>query len=270
MADKGTKKKITRVGGPETASTIPASNTPPPTEATKPYVTSDENKAKAKKYRLIAVISWIIAIGLEVGAILLLNKKPVPMVWLIVLIVADLIFAVIGSMLWKKSNKFNPASQKEPIRFFIQNQLGAIISVIAFLPLIILIFTNKNMTGKQKGLAGAVGIIALVIAGFLGIDFNPPSQEKYQEQAQHAKDSMQTEQVKELNNGIDHVYWTKSGKSYHLYSDCGYINTDRTDEIFEGTVYQAKQLKNITDICDRCANRAKKEKEALLRNDSVK
>ncbi|MBP1669395.1 MAG: hypothetical protein H6Q21_1761, partial [Bacteroidetes bacterium] len=56
------------------------------------------------------------------------------------------------------------------------------------------------------------------------------------------------------------VYWTKSGTSYHLYQDCSYINTDRTDEIFEGTVAQARELKNITDLCDRCQNRAEKEK----------
>jgi hypothetical protein len=45
-----------------------------------------------------------------------------------------------------------------------------------------------------------------------------------------------------------------------LYSDCSYINSDRTVEIFEGTVAQARELKNITDLCDRCENRAVKEK----------
>ncbi|HQI71472.1 MAG TPA: hypothetical protein PLT47_12020, partial [Bacteroidales bacterium] len=57
---------------------------------------------------------------------------------------------IIGSLQWKKANRFDPASEKDKIRFFIQNQLGAIISIIAFLPLIILIFTNKNMTGSKK------------------------------------------------------------------------------------------------------------------------
>jgi hypothetical protein len=90
----------------------------------------------------------------------------------------------------------------------------------------------------------------LLIAGITGIDYNPPSQEQYQEQ---------TEQVKSLNNGVNLVYWTKSGRSYHLYQDCSYINSDRTNEIFEGTVAQARELKSITDICDRCENRAKKE-----------
>jgi len=129
--------------------------------------------------------------------------------------------------------------------------LGLIISIIAFLPLVVLIFTNKNLSGKQKGIVGSIAVVALLIAGVLGIDFNPPSQEKYIEQ---------TQQVESLNDGVNHVYWTKSGTSYHLYQDCSYINTDRTDEIFEGTVAQARELKNITDLCDRCQNRAKKEK----------
>jgi len=239
-----TSKKLTRVEDTESTSA-------PAAKETKPFVASDESKAKAKKFRFIAIVLWIIAIGLEVVAIVLLRKPQPPMVWLIVLIILDLIFAVAGSLLWKKANRYDPASEKDKFRFIVQNQLGAIISVIAFLPLIILIFTNKNLSGKQKGIAGAVGIVALLVAGFFGIDFNSPSQEKY---------SQQTEQVKELTNGTDYVYWTKSGKSYHLYQDCSYINSDKTVEIFEGTVAKARELKNITDLCDRCEKRAVKEK----------
>jgi uncharacterized protein YacL len=237
-------KKLTRIEGGD----IPSAST---VKETKSFVASDESKAKAGKLRIIAIISWVVAIGFEIGAILLLKKDPINTTWLIVLIIADLIFAVIGSLLWKKSNRFDPASVKDKIKFFIQNQLGLIIGIIAFLPLVILIFTNKDMSSKQKGLVGAIAVIALIIAGLTGIDFNPPSQEQHIDQ---------TKQVESLNNDVNHVYWTKSGKSYHLYQDCSYINTDRTDEIFEGTVAQARELKNITDLCDRCANRAKKEK----------
>lgn len=244
MPDKGTKKKVTRVGGGESPSATA-------TKVTKPFVASDESKAKAKSFRLFAIISWIVAIGFEAGAIFLLQKAPINMTWLIVLIVADLIFAVIGSLLWKKANRFDPASEKDKFKFFVQNQLGAIIAMIAFLPLVILIFTNKNMKGNQKAILGSVAVVALLIAGVTGIDFNPPSVEQYAEQ---------TAEVESLNNGVNQVYWTKSGKSYHLYSDCSYINTDRTDEIFEGTVAKARELKNITDLCDRCEKRATKEK----------
>jgi hypothetical protein len=243
MPDMGTKKKLTKVeGGASSSTTSP--------RETKPFVATDESKAKAKKFRIFAVLSWLAAIGLEVGAIFMLRKVPINTTWLIVLIVADLVFAVIGSLLWKKANRFDPASEKDGFRFFIQNQLGAIIAVIAFLPLVILIFTNKDLKGKQKGLVGAVAVVALLIAGFTGIDFNPPSQEEY---------AAQTEHVESLT-GANSVFWTKAGTRYHLYSDCYRINTKRTDEIFNGTVAQARELKNISQLCSTCEERVKKEK----------
>jgi hypothetical protein len=245
MPDKGTTKKLTQVGGGEIQSTTTA-------KETKAFVASDESKAKAKSLRIFSIISWIVAIGFEVGAIFLLKKLPIKTTWLIVLIVADLIFAVIGSLLWKKSNRFDPASEKEKFKFFIQNQLGVIISVIAFLPLVILIFTNKDMNGKQKGIVGAIAVVALLIAGAAGINLNPPSQEQY---------AAQTAQVQKLTpTGANNVYWTKSGTHYHLYSDCPHINSKRTAEIFEGTVAQARELKNITELCSTCEARAAKEK----------
>jgi hypothetical protein len=243
MADKGTKKKLTRVEGGD----APASAGD---RDVKPFVASDESKAQAKKFRIFAILSWIVAIGLEVGAIFMLKKVPIQQTWLIVLIVADLIFAVIGSLLWKKANRFDPASEKDKFRFFVQNQLGAIIAIIAFLPLVILIFTSKDLKGKQKGLVGAVAVVALLIAGFFGIDFNPPSVEEY---------AAQTAQVEQLT-GQNLVYWTKSGSKYHVLKDCQHINTSKTDEIFEGTVAQARELKNITELCKTCAARWAKEK----------
>lgn len=208
------------------------------------------NKSKAKKLRLFAFLSWFLAIGVEVAAYFVLQKTPINFVLLTVLIVIILIFAILGSYLWKKANRLDPASKKNKFKFFIQNQLGVIMSLIAFAPLIILIFMNKDMSKKQKGVFGSIAVIALLIAGVSGADFNPPSLEKYKEQ---------TEQVKSLNGGNDYVYWTKSGKSYHLFSTCSYINSDRTTEIFEGTVAQSRALKNITDLCDRCAKNSQKE-----------
>jgi len=176
------------------------------------------------------------------------------MLWLIVFIAADLVFAVIGSLLWKKANRFDPASEKDKFRFFIQNQLGVIIAVVAFLPLVILIFTNKDMSGKQKGILGAVAIAALVIAGIVGVDFNPPSQEQYAEQ---------TQRIEDLTGG-NLVYWTDFGTKYHIYSDCYHINTTKTDEIFEGTVAKARELEKITELCKTCEARAIKEKETIV------
>ncbi|MCJ7524206.1 MAG: hypothetical protein MUP71_03165, partial [Candidatus Aminicenantes bacterium] len=68
MPDKGTKKKLTHVEGGETPSTA---------QEAKPFVAAPESKAKAKKFRLFSILSWIVAIGLEVGAILMLKKVPI-------------------------------------------------------------------------------------------------------------------------------------------------------------------------------------------------
>lgn len=244
MTTKKTKKKITRVSGGDSKAKTG--------EKDLKFVPTSENKSKAIKFRIFASISWFIAIGFEVGGILVLRNAPVNTTALIIFIIVALAFAVLGSTLWKKANRFDPASEKEKVKFFIQNQLGLIISIIAFLPLIILIFTNKDLAGKQKTLVGSIAVIALIIAGLTGIDFNPVSQEQYLEQ---------TEQVRSLMDGTNNVFWTKAGRSYHLFSDCSYINTNRTNEIFEGTVAQARELKNITDLCDFCERRATRDKE---------
>lgn len=204
------------------------------------WAPTEESKSKATTFRIIAIVGWIVAIGCQVFAYFKLQEVPVNMVWMIGLIVVALIFAIIGNILWKKANRLDPASEKNKVKFFIQNQLGLIISVLAFLPMVVLIFTNKTLSGKQKGILGSVAIAALAAAGLTGTDFNPPSQEQYAEQ---------TAQVELLNDGVNSVYWTPSGKSYHLFQDCGYINGKRTNEIFQGTVAKARELKKITDLC---------------------
>lgn len=220
----------------------------------KTFVPTPEAKKKATTDRIIAVVLWALALGCEATAIFyVLMQKPANfIVWLIVCIVADLALVIVGSMIWKKANRLDPASKKDKTRFFIQNQLGAIISIIAFLPLVILIFTDKDLSGKQKGIVGAIAIVALIGAGLLSADFNPPSVEQYTDQIN---------QVETLT-GQNHVYWTKSGTHYHLYADCYTINRDATTEIYEGTVQQARELKNITDLCSICENRALAEKAA--------
>ena len=235
-----TTKKVTRVSGGSS-------------ESNNTFVPTAEAKGRASKLRLFSILLWILAIGAEVGAIILLLKATFPLdkatwIWLIALIVVDFILVVIGSTLWKKANRLDPASKKDSARFFIQNQLGVIISVIAFLPLVILIFTNKDLDGKSKGILGGIAALLMIIGGLYSADFNPPSVEEY---------TQQTNQVVELT-GQNFVYWTKHGTRFHLYDDCSHINTNRTDEISEGTVAAARELKNITELCKTCENRAVK------------
>lgn len=244
-----TNKKITRVDEGTSPTSTSAGATFKPTE---------ESKGKATQLRIIAGILWALAIGAQIYAISTVLKTPENTMLIIGLIVIDLILAIIGSVLWKKSNRLDPASEKNGFKYFMQSQLGLVVAVIAFLPLVVVILTNKNLDKKQKTLFGGIAAAALVIAGLTGYDFNPPSVEQYTEQ---------TQRVEELS-GENHVYWTKSGTVYHIYSDCSYINTAKTSEIFEGTVAQSRELKNITELCSRCENRAEKahkeEAEALI------
>lgn len=243
-------KKITKVGDSGSTADLSA----------KQFEASPESKKRALNLRIGAALLWVLAIAAQVGAIALLAKKPLPMAWIIVLIVVDLALAILGSILWKKSNRLDPASEKRKFLFFMQNQLGMVVAVIAFLPLVIAILSNKDIDKKQKGILGAVAIGALVIAGLLGLDFNPPSIEKYSDEINKVEELM----------GKNEVFWTKSGTKYHLYEDCHTINKDVTTEIFEGSVQQARELKNITELCKVCENRSIKLKESAQKEEESK
>ena len=239
-----TTKKVTRVSGGESV---------PPTAT---FVPTAEAKGRASKLRLFAILFWVLALAAEAGAIYVLMScaKPIATqswVWMIGLMVVDLVLVIVGSSLWKKANRLDPASRADKVRFFVQNQLGVIVSVIAFLPLVVLVFTNKDLSGKEKGILGSIAAALLVVAGLASADFNPPSVEEYTEQ---------TQRVEQLT-GADYVYWTRSGTRYHLYDDCPRINTSRTDNIFEGTVAQARELKKITELCKTCEARAERALE---------
>jgi hypothetical protein len=133
---------------------------------------------------------------------------------------------IIGSMLWKKSNKLDPASEKEPVKFFIQNQLGAFIPILAFLPIIFLIFLNKDMGKTQQGVAGAVGVVVALAAVALGIDCYPASVEKYTADMQAVIQLL----------GEDKVYWADGGEVFHV---CGDVSDLSGSAVTAGTTAEA-------------------------------
>lgn len=214
------------------------------------FQASPESIAKAKQLRLFAFLAWIIAIAGQLFAIFKLIHDDT-LVWLIAVIIAILALSITGSMLWKKANRLDPASEKDKTKFFVQNQLGAIMGVLAFLPLVILIFMNKDVDGKTKGIAGSIAVVAMLIAGISGVDFNPPSVEKYTQQINE-----QTDVLKKLNNDTDNVYWTRAGNKYHIYEDCQHIKG--RDEISNGTVKLSWEQKGISELCKTCEKRAAK------------
>lgn len=219
------------------------------------FEASPESKGKAKQLRLFAILAWLIAMSLQVFSILKLINNDA-LVWLIVAIVVILGLAITGSFLWKKANRLDPASEKDKFKFFVQNQLGAILGVLAFLPLAILIFTNKDIDGKTKGIAGSIAVIAMMLAGITGVDFNPPSIEQYTQEIQE-----QTATLKKLNYDKDNVNWTSAGNKYHIFEDCHHI--EGKTNITNGTIRQSFEQRGISELCKTCERRALKERNIL-------
>jgi hypothetical protein len=224
----------------------------------KQFVPSGEAKGKATQLRIFAALLWIGAIIAQVIAIRLIlkavnNEESILNAWTIGLVVLDLALVLIGSMLWKKAARLDPPSEKNKFLFVLHSQLGVIASLVAFLPLILVVLTNKNIDGKQKAIFGSIAGVAMLIAGLGSADFNPPSVEKYTEQI-----NAQTDVIKNLNNGVDLVYWTNQGNKYHLNEDCQHI---RNREKHSGTVENAWKERKIGDseLCLTCTKNAEKK-----------
>lgn len=222
------KKKVVRVDPTETASKASKAGTQADGPTWKP--TPEANK-QATKLRIFAAIAWVAAIAIEVYAILgVVRDTKVNMVLLCILIVVIGALAITGSLLWKKANRLDPASKQDTVRFFVQNQLGAIITLIAFLPLIALILLDKDMDKKQKAIAGGLGVVVMAIATYIGVDLDAPSIEQYTEE------SNQVVQI----TGQDLVFWTKSGNVFHLCEAAQDVQRESKDAtIYSGTVADA-------------------------------
>lgn len=151
-------------------------------DVTKDWKASQSQKSSAGTLRLLAALCWIVAIGAEIVAIYWFFQRKFDngnLQLLLGLIIGIAVFAIAGNFLWKRANQADPASKSDPARFFFQNQLGAIITLIAFLPLILLILTDKNMDPRTKKVAGGLAAVLALIATSLGVSYQPPSVEQY-------------------------------------------------------------------------------------------
>jgi len=176
-------------------------------------------------------------------------------------------------MLWKAANRQDPARESDKSRFFFQNQLGAIITVIAFVPLVFLILNDKDLDPQSKKIAGGVGAVLAVLATMMGISYKPPSVEQYTQdmnacatqikagqpttacspevaaQAQDiAKDS---EAVAAATKDADHpagqdvVYWiapengAKKAETPHVFHLCEHVSPLKDKTVNHGSVTEA-------------------------------
>ena len=203
-----------------------------------------EPKKRATCKRIWAIVCWVIAIAFETIGILKLAEVinwfgDNMTAFLIVCIVLDLIFVIIGSQLWKKANHIDPASEKNKVKFWLWNNLGTVVSIVAFLPLIILIFSDKKLDKKSKWIIGGIAIVALAIAGLTSYDWDPVSIE-WLEQAE--KEVLQV-------SPSGTVYWAEHSKKYHVDQDCPAFSN--SEVVYEGTVRDAYE-RGLTDPCRRC------------------
>jgi hypothetical protein len=255
---------------------MPDNKPPEEVDVTKEWRATHGQESAATRLRIFAAVAWIVAIAGEVAGIVLLFKHKfdhgnLPL--LIGILVGIAIFAIAGSLMWKAANKQDPARESEPFKFFVQNQLGAIVTVIAFLPLVVLIFMDKDMDPKNKKIAGGLGAVLAVAATLIGVSWNPPSVEQYTkdmnkcaaeikanqpttdcspEVADQAKDiARDSKTVADATKdaahpaGLDVVYWiapengAKKAATPHVFHICDSVSPLRGKTVNHGSVTEA-------------------------------
>jgi hypothetical protein len=251
-------------------------------DVTKAWAATQGQKGAAGRLRIYAWLAWIVAIGGEIAGIYLLRQHKfdvgsgsangnLPL--LIGILVGIAVFAIAGSMMWKAANRHDPASRADAVKFFVQNQLGAIMTLIAFLPLIVLIFMDKDMDPKNKQIAGGIGAVLAVLATVMGVNLKPPSVEQYTQdmnacagqiksgqpttacspevasQAQDiARDSAAVADATKTTqnpNGLDVVYWiapengAKKASEPHVFHLCEAASSLQGKTVNHGSVTEA-------------------------------
>ncbi|MBV9529101.1 hypothetical protein [Sphingomonas sp.] len=260
------------------------SDNKPDVDVTREWRATHGQQSAATRLRIFAGMAWAVAIAAEIaGVVMLLQHKfdhgnTGLLIGLLVLIG---VFAIAGSLMWKAANRQDPAREADRARFFFQNQLGAIITVIAFLPLLVLIFMDKDMDPKNKKIAGGVGVVVAIVATLFGVSYHPPSVEKYTkdmnscaaeikagqptkdcspEVAEQAKAIAQdtatvTNATKSAANpaGQDVVYWiapengAAKASTPHVFHLCQAVSPLRNKTVNHGSVQEA-YAQNATRI----------------------
>ena len=216
--------------------------------ATEVKVKNVEATGEVGNKRIIAIVLWVVAIIFEALALMsLMQSSPIygklpffePIVWMCIFLALDLICVIVAGQLWKKANHIDPPSEKNAFEFFVKSQLGAILSVIAFLPFLVMALLDKDADKRTKTIAAIVAAVALAIGVGTSADFNPVSSEDLQAMQQNAI---------ELGDGT--VYWTEHGTVYHLNPNCSHIINSST--IYSGDAAAAYEH-GLSRPCKDCA-----------------
>ncbi len=210
--------------------------------AAEPKLTKEEKKKKATTLRIVAICLWVVALAAEVFAILALTKTlylPIPILWTVIIFLAiDAACCIAAAQLWKKSNRLAPVAKKgNEVGFFLMTQLGLIMAIVCFLPLIVMILLNKDLDKKTKTILTVVAVCVLLLVGALSFDYNPISKEE-------------VEAAEAVITGD--VYWTAFGHKYHTHEDCQSLTNSAN--LYVGNVSDAIEA-GREDLCAFCARR---------------
>lgn len=229
--------------------------------ATQVTVVNVEATGEVGNKRIIAIVLWILGIIFEVLAFMsIYQSSPIfgrlplfePVIWMVIFLALDLVCIIIAGQYWKKANHIDPPSEANKFSFFVKTQLGAILSIVAFVPFLVLTLLDKEADQRTK-LAGAlVCALAIAIGATTSADLNPVSSEDLQQ--------MQANAI-ELGTGT--VYWTEHGTVYHLNPNCSHIINSAT--IYSGEPAAAYE-KGLSRPCKRCANASGDETIQKLAN----
>jgi len=203
--------------------------------------------------RPTAIGLWVLGLVFEVLGILILMPHVVTLpafvlenqtLWLIVALGIDFVLVVIGSLLWKRANRIDPPSEKNKVEFFMKTQLGVIIAVIAFLPILVVLLSNKDLDKKSKTWVSALAAILLVLASLFSAEFNPISLEDLQQMEVNAAES---------DFGQGTVQWSKNSKVYHTWSECPSLKMIYESNLREGVTKAAFEAGKAR-MCFKCAD----------------
>jgi hypothetical protein len=221
-----------------------------------------EPKQQTWHLRLIAVALWLVAIGLECFAlVVLLNQRArtelashlgfsagvaqgaggQPVVefpaWalgaIIAILLINLVFALCGALVWNAANRLRPDAGEHRGRDLFVQLLGATLLILASLPLVVMVIASKALHPIQKLLATVVALAALVIVALYGVDQTPPTIAQF-----NTEQHWDRTRVVEIT-GADEVFWLANGNVYHLCAEVSELRDAEASKLSSGTVAQA-------------------------------
>ncbi len=118
--------------------------------------------------------------------------------------------------------------------------------LVCFIPIgIFLILKTKNLNPKVRSILLGAFAALFIAATAVSVDYKQPSKEEVAQLQAEAE-------AEAAAAGIDLVYWTKFGKSYHFDENCSALKRSNPENLVTGSLDDAFGA-NRWDPCDYCA-----------------